>query len=225
MLSGRSAVECLRRIASVFPRKKVFTTSFSIEDQIITHLISSGNIPIDIVTLDTGRLFPETYRVFNETIKKYSLKIKVFFPERDEIERMLTDKGPLSFYYSKENRLECCHIRKVIPLNRALAETDCWISGIRAGQSENRRNMKNLEYDHERRLFKYYPLFDWSFDEVRSYITSHKIPYNVLYDKGFASIGCEPCTRAINKGEDMRAGRWWWESGSEKECGLHIKMH
>ena len=223
MLNGRSPVEDLSSIASVFPGKTVFTTSFGMEDQIITHLICSGDIPVDIVTIDTGRLFPETYKVFNETIKKYGCTIKVFFPGSEEIEKMLTDKGPLSFYYSRENRLECCHKRKVMPLRRALEGAACWISGIRAGQSENRANMESLEYDQERNLYKFYPLFDWTLDEVRSYVAGNKIPYNVLHDRGYVSIGCEPCTRAINEGEDMRAGRWWWECGSEKECGLHIK--
>jgi phosphoadenosine phosphosulfate reductase len=222
-LTGQSAEESLRTISSVFRGKVVFTTSFSIEDQVITYFISQNNNPVEIVTLDTGRLFNETYKVFNETIKKFNLKIRSYFPESDEIEKMVSEKGPFSFYYSKENRLECCHKRKVMPLNRALSGFDCWISGIRSDQSKQRRNMERLEYDEERKLFKFYPLFNWSFDETRSFILKNNIPYNVLYDRGFVSIGCEPCTRAVMDDEDFRAGRWWWENGSDKECGLHLK--
>jgi phosphoadenosine phosphosulfate reductase len=136
---------------------------------------------------------------------------------------MVTAKGPYSFYYSKENRIECCRIRKVVPLNRALKGMDVWISGIRASQSDNRSNMDWLEYDEERNLFKFYPLFDWSFDKVKDFVKENQGPYNILHDKGFVSIGCEPCTRAIQPGEDFRAGRWWWENGGTKECGCHVK--
>jgi len=222
-LAGKSAAECLSMMASAFPGKVLFTSSFGLEDQLITHMIFDGNIPIEIATLDTGRLFPETYKVFNETIKKYDKNIRVYFPEKNEVERIATDKGPFSFYYSKENRIECCHHRKVIPLNRALSGAECWISGIRAGQSETRHNLERIEYDEERKLYKFYPLFDWSYDEIRSFVIKNNIPYNVLHDRGFVSIGCEPCTRAVENGEDFRAGRWWWENGSEKECGLHVK--
>jgi phosphoadenosine phosphosulfate reductase len=222
-LADKSAVDCMRIVSSAFHGKLVFTTSFGLEDQIITHLIFMNNIPIEVVTLDTGRLFPETYKVFNETIKKYQKNIRVYFPDKVEVEKMVTKKGPFSFYYSKENRIECCYHRKVMPLNRALSETACWISGIRADHSENRSQMKKLEFDEIRKLYKLYPLFDWSYDEVISFVRENNIPYNVLHDKGFVSIGCEPCTRAIKAGEEFRAGRWWWENGGKKECGLHAK--
>ena len=210
-------------LAEIFPDKVVFTSSFGIEDQAISHLIFENDIPIDVATLDTGRLFPQTYKVFNETIKKYHKRINAYFPDHEAVETMMTEKGPFSFYHSRENRLECCRIRKLAPLNRALKGKKCWISGIRANQSDNRSQMDWIEFDEEKELFKFYPLFNWSFEEVEKFIKENNIPYNVLHDKGFVSIGCEPCTRAVEKGEDFRAGRWWWEAGGQKECGLHIK--
>jgi phosphoadenosine phosphosulfate reductase len=193
-LAGRSIEDCLNKIASCFPGKIIFTSSFGIEDQVLTHIIFKHNIPIVIATIDTGRLFPETYKVFNETLKKYQKEIKVYFPDHEPIEKLITEKGPFS-----------------------------WISGIRADQSENRSDMEQLEYDEKRNLYKFYPLFNWSFEEVKSFIKENYVPYNILHDRGFVSIGCEPCTRAAKEGEDFRAGRWWWENGSEKECGLHVK--
>ena len=222
-IEGKSVEESLRIVSGLYPDTTIFTTSFGIEDQIITHMIYKNDLPIEIATFDTGRLFPETYKVFNETIKKYSREIRVLFPAHDDIEKMVSEKGPFSFYYSRENRLECCRLRKVVPLNRALAGKKCWISGIRAEQSDNRSRMDWIEYDEEREMIRFHPLFGWSFGDVKNFITENSIPYNVLHDKGFVSIGCEPCTRAISEGEDFRSGRWWWENGSEKECGVHIK--
>jgi len=154
---------------------------------------------------------------------KYNKKINIYFPEYKSVEKMVSEKGPFSFYESKENREECCRLRKVVPLNRALVGMECWISGIRASQSDNRNNMNYLEYDEEKNIFKFHPLFDWSLEDVENYIKENNIPYNSLHDKGFLSIGCEPCTRAVIKGQDFRAGRWWWENSEAKECGLHIK--
>jgi len=222
-LRGRSIEESISLLVSLWPGCVVMTTSFGIEDQVISHIIFEKDIPVEVATLDTGRLFPETYKVFNETIKKYQKKINVYFPDYEAVEKMTTEKGPYSFYYSKENRLECCRLRKVVPLNRALEGKAVWISGIRAGQSDNRNQMDWLEYDDDRKLFKFYPLFNWSFEEVKNFIKENNIPYNVLHDKGFVSIGCEPCTRAVKPGEDFRAGRWWWENDGQKECGCHVK--
>lgn len=221
LLSKKSAEESLRMLAQLFKDEAVFTTSFGIEDQVITHIIFENNIPVEVSTLDTGRLFPETYKVFNETTKKYQKKIRVWFPDNEGIEKMVTEKGPFSFYYSKENRHECCRLRKLVPLNRLLEGRKCWITGIRADQSENRGKMDRIEFDDERQLYKFHPLFDWSFEDVKKYIKENNIPYNILHDKGFFSIGCEPCSREVKPGEDFRAGRWWWEHGSEKECGVH----
>lgn len=222
-LSGKSIEEHLEKLVSLFRGRLIFTTSFGIEDQVITHKIFSNNLPVKIVTLDTGRLFPETYEVFSQTIIKYHKKINVYFPEYETVEKMVTEKGPFSFYESKENRQECCRLRKVVPLNRALTGMECWISGIRASQSDNRSQMSDLEYDEAKKLYKYHPLFDWSLEDVENYIKEKNIPYNSLHDKGFISIGCEPCTRAVIKGQDFRSGRWWWENNEPRECGCHIK--
>lgn len=224
IISNKSLEEQLEVLAATFPGKIVFTTSFGMEDQVITDMVSRNNIQIEIITIDTGRLFPQTYKVFNETIKKYNNKITVYYTDYLLVESMMTEKGPYSFYYSRENRLECCRLRKVLPLKRALEGRCLWISGIRANQSENRSNMEIIEYDHVNNLHKFYPLFDWSFEDVKSYIKKNHVPYNVLHDQGFVSIGCEPCTRAINEGDDFRAGRWWWETDGKKECGFHLKQ-
>jgi len=222
-ISGKPIEEQLKILTLVFPAKVIFTTSFGIEDQVISHIIFENNIPVKVATLDTGRLFPETYKVFNETIKKYQKKIDIYFPDHEAVEKMVTEKGPFSFYYSKENRLECCRLRKVVPLNRALQGKVCWLSGIRASQSDNRNQMNWLEYEDDRNLIKFYPLFDWSFEKVEEFIKENNVPYNVLHEKGYISIGCEPCTRAVKKGDDFRSGRWWWETDGQKECGCHIK--
>lgn len=223
LLTGRTIEDQLMELTHLFPGKVLFTTSFGIEDQVISHMIFTNDIPVESATLDTGRLFPETYKVFSETIKKYQENIKVYFPDHKDVEAMVTEKGPFSFYHSVENRLECCRIRKLVPLNRALEGMVCWVSGVRGGQSDNRRKMDWIEFDEERQLFKYYPLFDWSLEDVEKYLKENDIPYNALHDSGFVSIGCQPCTRAVEKGADFRSGRWWWEAGSLKECGLHIK--
>jgi len=222
-LDGFPIEDQLKKLVSLFPEKVIFTTSLGIEDQVITHKLFSNNIDVKVITLDTGRLFPQTYDVFSNTIIKYNKKISVYFPEYESVEKMVTKKGPFSFYQSVENRKECCRIRKVVPLNRALKGMECWISGIRAEQSDDRNNMDWLEYDKSKNLYKFYPLFNWSFDDIKNFVKENNVPYNSLHDKGFVSIGCEPCTRAVKPGEDFRSGRWWWENDGPKECGLHIK--
>lgn len=202
--------------------KIVFSTSFGYEDQVISHIIFENKIPIRVFTLDTGRMFPETYKVMNSTNNRYDTKVQVYYPKNDAVENLVSTKGPMSFYDSVENRKECCFIRKVEPLNRALQGMQCWITGIRAEQSGNRKDMLPVEWDDQHKLVKYHPLFNWTLDEVKAYIDKYNIPYNVLHDRGFPSIGCQPCTRAVAPGEDFRAGRWWWESDSKKECGLHV---
>lgn len=221
-LIGRSIADSLKILVSEFPGKVVFTTSFGIEDQVITHLIFKHSIPVKVVTLDTGRLFPETYKVFSETLIKYNKKIEVYYPHYKDVEKMLTEKGPFSFFESKENRVECCRIRKVEPLQRALEGIECWVSGIRASQSDNRNHMNEMEYDAQRNIYKYHPLFRWSHEDVERFIKENNVPYNTLHDKGFPSIGCEPCTRAVVAGQDFRSGRWWWENDGPKECGCHV---
>ena len=214
-------VDVLKKIATEFGDRAAFSTSLSWEDQVITHHIFSNDLPIRVFTLDTGRLFPETYGVFNRTLDRYKKKIEVFSPKHEGVEKMVTEKGPLSFYVSLENRKECCFIRKVEPLNRALENVDCWITGLRAEHSDNRKDMSMTETDAQRNIVKVHPIFNWSFEQVKNEIKEFNIPYNSLHDKGFVSIGCQPCTRAVQEGEDFRAGRWWWENADKKECGLH----
>jgi len=220
--TDRSPLALLTWLAEHFAGQAVFSTSFGIEDQVITHLIFSNQLPIRVFTLDTGRNFPETYSTWSRTLERYRQPIETYAPQADALEQLLSKKGPNSFYDSVENRKECCHIRKVEPLGRALKDQQLWITGIRAEQSPNRLNMASLEWDAAHQLLKFHPLFDWAFDQVSDYVRQHNIPYNPLHDKGFVSIGCAPCTRAIQPGEDFRAGRWWWEDASKKECGLHV---
>jgi phosphoadenosine phosphosulfate reductase len=220
-LRGKSIAEKLQFLAENHPGKVVFTTSFGYEDQVITDILFRNNFGVEVVTLDTGRLFEETYKVYRSTLEKYGKPIRAFFPPADKVEELLNKKGPFSFYESLENRKECCFIRKVIPLKRALAGNEIWITGLRASQSENRSDMQEFEWDEGNQILKYNPLLNWSLDEVKEYIKLNHVPYNILHDRGFVSIGCEPCTRAIKPGEDFRAGRWWWEQNSGKECGLH----
>ena len=212
--------ETLAFLADEFKGKVVFSTSFGQEDQVITALIAKNDLPITIFTLDTGRLFQETYDVFHKTLKKYKKHIEVYFPEAASVEKLLKEKGPNSFYESVENRKECCFIRKVVPLRKALAGNSVWITGLRAEQSENRNDLQLFEYDGGFDIIKFNPLLRWSLEEVQKYIDDNNVPQNALHKKGFVSIGCAPCTRAIAEGEDIRAGRWSWES-SHKECGLH----
>ncbi len=222
-LQGKTEVESLRLLAEMFPGQVAFSTSLGYEDQVITDMILGNALDIRIFTLDTGRMFPETYMTLQKTNNRYDSKIEVLFPKNDAVEKLLTEKGPLSFYESIENRKECCFIRKVEPLNRALQGVKVWVTGIRAEQSPNRTDMQAIEWDGGHDLFKFNPLLNWTFEEVKNYVKSHNVPYNPLHDKGFVSIGCAPCTRAIREGEDFRAGRWWWEDESKKECGLHAR--
>jgi phosphoadenosine phosphosulfate reductase len=220
-LQTASLAERLTKIAALFDGKKiVFSTSFGQEDQAITHAIASQKLAIEIFTLDTGRQFQESYELIDLTVKKLDFQLKTYFPQASAVEKLVETKGFHSFYSSVENRKECCFIRKIEPLNRALQGADVWITGLRAEQSENRADMPMIEWDTQKNLYKINPLIDWSFETMEKYLAEHKIPQNPLHKKGFVSIGCAPCTRAIAKGEHPRAGRWWWEN-SQKECGLH----
>ncbi|HVO75426.1 MAG TPA: phosphoadenylyl-sulfate reductase [Ignavibacteriaceae bacterium] len=222
IIDNKPAEDSLKILSEIFSGKIVFSSSLGLEDQVITHLIFSNDLPVEIFTIDTGRLFNEIYSVLNKTNEQYGKKIRIFFPENSKVEKLVNEKGPFSFYESVENRKECCFIRKVEPLKRALEGKQLWITGIRAEQSESRKEMENLEWDDQYKIYKYHPLFDWTFEDIKNFITKNNVPYNILHDKGFISIGCTPCTRAVSAGEDFRAGRWWWENGSEKECGLHV---
>jgi phosphoadenosine phosphosulfate reductase len=223
LIKDRSPEESLTLLAKEFSGKVVFSTSLGYEDQVITHFIFSNNLPIEIFTLDTGRLFNETYSVLTSTLERYKKPIKVMYPQTNELEKLVTTKGPNSFYESLDNRKECCYIRKVEPLKRALKGNEIWITGIRADQSGNRQDMPALEWDESNQIIKFHPILNWSLTDVKNYVKKNNIPYNSLHDKGFVSIGCAPCTRAIKDGEDFRAGRWWWEQNDKKECGLHSK--
>lgn len=222
LIKGKDPQEALRLLAENFRGEIVFSTSFGWEDQVITDMIFSNDLSIDVFTLDTGRLFKETYSVWNRVRERYKKNILVYYPDRVRLEKMLGEKGPNSFYESVENRKECCGIRKVEPLNRALKGKKIWVTGIRADQSANREQMDWVEWDEVHQLIKVHPIFFWTLDEVKDYVREHNVPYNSLHDRGFPSIGCAPCTRAVQPGEDFRAGRWWWEDQSKKECGLHI---
>lgn len=222
-VEGKTIVEALTMLCDSYPGQVVFTTSFGYEDQVVTDIISSNNLPVEIATLDTGRLFEETYKVFSRTIEKYKIEIKTFHPSSKEVGLLLEKKGPFSFYESLENRKECCFIRKVKPLKEALQNKKVWITGLRSEQSENRQTLDPVQWDNGFGVIKYNPLHNWTLDQVKLHIKEHHVPYNVLHDKGFVSIGCAPCTRAIQPGEDFRAGRWWWENNSKKECGLHTQ--
>jgi len=204
-----------------FKDKIAFSTSLGLEDQIITHMISQIDRRAKIFTLDTGRLFPETYDLIDRCSKKYGLKIEIYFPEKEDVEKMVAEKGINLFYDSIENRKLCCQLRKIKPLMRATHDLDAWITGLRREQSVTRQTIQIVEWDTNNALLKINPLISWSEKDVWDYIQLHKVPINPLHKKGFASIGCQPCTRAIQDGEDVRAGRWWWENPDTKECGLH----
>jgi len=220
-VSNLSTLECLKHISNHFEGKAVFSTSFGQEDQVITDLILSNSLPIKLFTLDTGRMFEETYQVMQRTNEKYKTKIDVYFPESLAVETLYKEKGAYSFYESIENRKECCAIRKVKPLKKALRGNEAWITGLRADQSENRNLLSKVQFDKGFNIIKFNPLLDWTLDDVNNYLKEKNVPQNSLHSEGFVSIGCSPCTRAIKEGEDIRAGRWWWEDTSKKECGLH----
>ena len=219
-LEGLDATAAMQYLAEQFPGAVAFSTSFGQEDQVIADMIWRASLPIRVFTLDTGRLFQETYDLMDLTRARYKKPFEVYFPETSAVEKLLYEKGPNSFYDSVENRKECCHVRKVVPLNRALQGVKVWITGLRAEQSENRQSLHALEWDESRQLYKYNPLINWTYEQMISYLKEHRVPYNKLHDQGFISRGCAPCTRAVEPGEHPRAGRWWWEL-SKKECGLH----
>ena len=219
-LGDKPLVESLKEVARLFPDQVVFSSAFGQEDQVITDAIFKNNIDIKVFTLDTGRLFKETYDLIDQTRSRYKKPISVLFPNSDNVERLATDKGMHSFYDSIENRKECCFIRKVEPLQRALKGAKVWLTGLRSDQSSNRGEFQKVELDVGNEVIKFNPILDWSYDTMLEYLHENNVPYNKLHDQGFVSIGCAPCTRAISANEDARAGRWWWES-SKKECGLH----
>jgi phosphoadenosine phosphosulfate reductase len=211
----------LQNLVAEFPGAVTFSTSFGWEDQVITDLIQKSGLPVSIFTLDTGRLFPETYSTWSRTNEHYGIRVKGYYPDATIIEDFVSSAGPNAFYESSDLRKTCCTIRKVEPLRRALQSASVWITGLRAEQSPSRQDVAMFEWDEVNGVIKYNPLLHWTLADVTDYIRIHGVPYNSLHDRGFVSIGCAPCTRAVKPGEDFRAGRWWWEDSSKKECGLH----
>jgi phosphoadenosine phosphosulfate reductase len=215
--------QSLALFARSFPGKVTLSSSFSWEDQVLSHFVLAAGLDIEIFTLVTGRLFPETYTVWSKTNDRYQTQIKAYYPNQDDIEKYVNENGPNAFYNSVSNRKSCCFIRKVEPLKRALKNKSIWITGLRAEHSPERQDLQALEWDEGNSIIKYNPLLSTSTEELKKIISDYSIPYNPLHDKGFVSIGCAPCTRAILPGEDFRAGRWWWEDNVKKECGLHVR--
>lgn len=201
--------------------KIAFSSSMGVEDQVLTDMIVKIDRSTPIFTLDTGRLFYETYELIEKTCLRYKISIKVYFPDFNEVQTMVNSKGINLFFQSIENRKECCRIRKIEPLKRAFQGLDVWICGLRREQSATRTLNKRVEWDEANGLIKLNPLIAWTEKQVWDYIKENNVPYNTLHDQGYPSIGCQPCTRAIMPGEDIRAGRWWWENPETKECGLH----
>ena len=222
-IESSSLADAIRIMTGHYPGEVVFSSSLGQEDQVITDVIYKNNLPVKVFTIDTGRLFNETYELLDRVTARYKRPMQVYFPEASDVEEFVVEKGINSFYESVQNRKDCCYVRKVKPLNRALAGAKVWITGLRAEQSDNRKDMPMIEWSQERQLYKFNPLIRWSYEDMLNYINEFNVPYNRLHDQGFISIGCAPCTRAIEPGEDARAGRWWWET-SQKECGLHTAV-
>ncbi|HEV2570485.1 MAG TPA: phosphoadenylyl-sulfate reductase [Beijerinckiaceae bacterium] len=215
-------LERLRLLCDEVGGRIVFTSSLGIEDQALTHLILANDLPIEVVTLDTGRLFTETYKVWAETEARYGRRIRAYYPRHDALEELVAHQGIDGFYDSVAARHACCDVRKVEPLKRALEGASVWITGLRAGQSAGRSAVGFVAFDSGHGVLKANPLLDWERERLTDFIAENHVPVNALHAKGFPSIGCAPCTRAVAPGESERAGRWWWENEDQKECGLHV---
>jgi len=218
-----SPEEIIAWFLNEFDGKVAISSSMSAEDQVITDMAVRIKPDVKIFTLDTGRLFPETYDLIQQTNDYYGIKVQVYFPDHREVEEMVNEHGINLFYQNEANRKLCCDIRKLRPLARALKGLDAWICGLRTEQSVTRILTQHVEWDEKNELIKVNPLSEWLEKDVWDYVHKNKVPYNLLHDKGFPSIGCQPCTRAVKPGEDLRSGRWWWETPEKKECGLHEK--
>lgn len=213
----------IRAITQSITGRIAFSSSLGVEDQAITHAIATQQARVDVFTLDTGRHFPETLETLFETEARYGISIRVVFPDAKEVENLVAEDGIMGFRYSADARKACCEVRKVRPLNRALAGASAWITGLRREQSQGRSKVPFASFDAHQKRLKLNPIADWSLKTLEDYVAAHKVPVNPLHAKGFPSIGCQPCTRAIKPGEDIRAGRWWWENENAKECGLHAR--
>ena len=214
----------IRWALGTFGRRAALSSSLSFEDQTVTQLmVATDKEHTRVFTLDTGRQFPETYELIDRTEMTYGIRIEVFFPDFQKVQEMVREHGINLFYDSIELRHLCCGIRKIEPLKRALDGVEVWITGLRRSQSVTRAHMQMVEYDADDDVLKLNPLLLWSEQDVKDYVRANAIPYNKLHDQGFPSIGCQPCTRAVRPGEDVRAGRWWWEDPDKRECGLHAR--
>ncbi|WP_373035844.1 phosphoadenylyl-sulfate reductase [Sulfurimonas sp.] len=218
-----STLEVLEYLLKLRDKKVALSSSFGAEDQVLTDMMLKIDNKACIFTLDTGRLPDETYSVMDETNLKYQIKVNVFFPRAREIELLYKKQGINGFYESIENRKNCCYVRKIAPLKRALRNVDFWITGLRSAQSVTRENIELFEFDETNNVIKVSPLMDWSEEDIWAYIKNYRVPYNKLHKLGYPSIGCAPCTRPVREGGDIRSGRWWWENPEHKECGLHLK--
>jgi phosphoadenosine phosphosulfate reductase len=219
----KTTEEALQWVSDNLHPRVAKASSFGAEDAVIMDIMHKINPKFRFFTLDTGRLPQETYDIMDIVRKKYNISIEILFPDTKEVEDMVKEKGINLFYDSVENRKLCCEIRKVHPINKILSTLDGWITGLRRDQTEVRKNVDIFQIDHGHdEILKINPIIDWTWKQIQEYIKKNNLPYNKLLDKGYPSIGCEPCTRAIKPGEDLRAGRWWWEQGEHKECGLHI---
>lgn len=218
-----SAQELLQSFMSQYGARLALSSSLSIEDQTLTDMMLRIDPQANIFTLDTGRLFPETYELIDRTNEHYKVKLKVYCPQTDALQQFVATEGINPFYESIEKRHACCEVRKLEPLRRAFRDLDVWVCGLRSAQSVTRSDMRLIEWDERHGLLKINPLIHWTEQQVWDYIRENRVPYNRLHDKGFPSIGCEPCTRAVRRIDDVRAGRWWWESPDHRECGLHSR--
>ena len=218
-----SAQELLQTFMSQYGARLALSSSLSIEDQTLTDMMLRIDPQANIFTLDTGRLFPETYDLIDRTNEHYKVKLKVYCPQTEALQQFVATEGINPFYESIEKRHACCEVRKLEPLRRAFRDLDVWVCGLRSAQSVTRSDMRLIEWDERHGLLKINPLIHWTEQQVWDYIKENRVPYNRLHDKGFPSIGCEPCTRAVRRIDDVRAGRWWWESPDHRECGLHVR--
>jgi phosphoadenosine phosphosulfate reductase len=218
----QDVIQLLKKIETEH-RPSAFACSFGLEDMVLLDLIARHASKIEAFTLDTGRLPEETHALLEEVRDRYTIPVRVYFPDAEQVEEWVASNGINGFYRSTSQRKQCCHIRKVVPLGRALKDRKAWITGLRREQSNARQELKIEEWDDANGLLKFNPLLDWTLDDVWAYVKENKVPYNALHDRGYPSIGCAPCTRAIQPGQDFRAGRWWWEETGAKECGLHVK--
>jgi phosphoadenosine phosphosulfate reductase len=215
-----NSIKALKELCELYPKQVIFTSSFGLEDQVLTDIICRNKLKVKIATLDTGRLFTETYDLIDKTKSRYGVKIDTYFPDTLSLEKFVNNQGMNSIFKSVEDRKTCCQIRKIAPLFRALEDSKVWVTGLRMDQSANRSDLSRIEIDSLSGLLKFNPLISWSDSDLNEYVKKYNVPINTLHKIGYPSIGCAPCTRAVATDEHPRAGRWWWEQSS-KECGLH----